>query len=171
MESYINSAVLFIHEYRNMENSDIETNNRFIKRVICPDWVADHLCDSWAGRNNDFGDFYLNLDHTIQGDFIEAWGIQVEGLKEYKDKQAADPMFSLFAPAPKTVTWLHGLIKYFYNNGIGGRKDLILSNLPAQDKRYGNSTNWGSYILSLSSEGRELVLRQLYSHITSKSKI
>ena len=165
METFMKDAILFIHEYRNMENADEQTNERLIKRVVSPEWKADHLVDSWSGRNNDFGSFFLNLSHNTQADFMEAWGIEVAGKKEYKTALEENPMAIIDAKPPTTVTWLHELVKYFYNNGIGGRKDIILSNLPDMDKRYGNSTNWGNYILSLSSEGRELVLQQLYNHV------
>lgn len=165
METFMKDAILFIHEYRNMENADTKTNEQLIKRIVSPAWVAEHLCDSWGGRKNNFGDFFLNLDHETQADFIEAWGIQIPGLQEYKTALEKDAMAILFATVPPTLAWLHELLKYFYNNGIGDRKVLILGNLPDESKRYGSSTNWGNYILSLSSEGRELVLQQLYNHV------
>jgi hypothetical protein len=123
--------------------------------------------NSWFGQKNDFGHFFLNLSHDTQADFMEGWGIEVIGKQEYKTALAENPAAILFAKPPLTVTWLHELIKYFYNNGIGDGNDLILSNLPEDDKCYGNSTNWGNYILSLSSEGRELVLQQLYNRVIS----
>lgn len=169
--SYINEAILFLQAYRNFENSDIETNETFIKRIISPEWIAEHLCDSLGGEGHNFGGFFLNLDHTIQGDFISSWGINVDGLQKYKEEQQNDPEASLFEPAPVTIMWLHGLVKYFYNNGIVDKNDLVFPNLPPFDKRYGNSSNWGNYILSLSSEDREFVLQQLYTHVMSKLQI
>lgn len=140
MDTYIKDAILFIHEYRNMENADLQSNERLIKRVISPKWKADHLVNSWSGRENDFGDFFLNLSHDTQADFMEGWGIEVIGKQEYKTALAENPAAILFAKPPLTVTWLHELVKYFYNNGIGDGNDLILSNLPEDDKCYGNST-------------------------------
>ena len=169
--TYIDEATLFLQAYRNFENTDTDTNEKFIKSIISPDWIAEHLCNSWGGRKNDFGDFFLNLDPVIQGDFISSWGIHVDGLQRYREAQHNDPAASLFQPAPAKIIWLNGLVKYFYNNGIGGRRDLILPNLPSFEKRYGNSTNWGNYILSLSTDDRELVLQQLYGHVVSKSLI
>ncbi|TDE09769.1 hypothetical protein [Dyadobacter psychrotolerans] len=165
MESHIKDAITFIHEYRSMENADMATNERLIKRVVTPTWKADHLCDSWGGRRNNFGSFFLNLDHMTQGDFIEGWGMEIPALHAYKTAYEQNPISVVFADPPITIKWLHELLKYFSNNGIGDRSDLILSNLPDQEKRYGNSTNWGNYILSLSTEGRELVLHQLYNQV------
>ncbi|GLU56443.1 hypothetical protein Dfri01_59040 [Dyadobacter frigoris] len=167
----ISSAVLFIEKYRKMELADNKSNEHFIKKVVSTDWIAEHLCDAWRQKRNDFGDFFLNLDDSIQGDFIEAWGISVPGLKSYKDELEDNPEYGWDNQPPEMIFWLFGLVKYFYNNGIGGRKDVILPVEPPEDKRFGNSTNWGDYILSMSGYGRDMVLHQIYDIVMSKYKV
>lgn len=165
MESFIIDAITFIHIYQNMGNADTKSNARIIRRAVPEQWKAEHLFNSWSGRNNAFGNFFLNIDNPTQEDFIEFWGIQVNGLADYKEATRKNPMSVLFSGAPVTITWLHEILKYFYKSGIGDSKDLILTNLPADDKCYGNLMNWDSYILSLSADGCTLILHQLNNQI------
>ena len=53
---------------------------------------------------------------------MKGWGIEVAGKQEYKTALKSDPMTIIFGKPPVMVNWLHELVKYFYNNGIGDRK-------------------------------------------------
>ncbi|WP_236648919.1 hypothetical protein [Spirosoma sp. 209] len=62
---------------------------------------------------------------------------------------------------PAKALQLHQLLKFFENHGINPQltRQIALTELPDSDKRFGNSANWGDYILSLSDP--EPLLRQL----------
>lgn len=166
MKDLIKNTVLFIHEYRSMENAPVKVGKNLIRAVIEDRHRAEHLCDSWAGRNGDFGSFFLNLSHETQGLFMEYWGIPVSELAEYSRRKEENPISVLFGGEPEEVTWIHKLMLYFNNHGIGDYKDIILPSLPTE--RYGNSRNWGAYILGLTPEGRDLVITQLHAHLLEK---
>ncbi|MBE8969931.1 hypothetical protein IQ277_28030 [Nostocales cyanobacterium LEGE 12452] len=146
-----------------MENASLTVGKKLIRAVIDDAHKAEHLCDSWAGRNGDFGSFFLNLSHETQGFFIEYWGVPIPALAEYSRQKEENPISVLFGGEPGEVTWIHKLMQYFNNHGIGDYKHILLPSLPVE--RYGNSKNWGNYILGLSPEGRDLVISQQYAHL------
>jgi len=163
MKDLVKDTVLFIHEYRSMESSPVSVGKKLITALFGNTHISEHLCDSWAGRKGDFGSFFLNLGHEKQGLFIEYWGIPVPALSEYSKRKNENPISVLFGGEPEVVTWIHKMMLYFNNHGIGDYRDIILPSLPVE--RYGNSKNWGNYILGLSPEGRDLVITQLHAHL------
>lgn len=151
MNQNIEQTLTFIRQYRKMEEGD-DTINRKIIISNVPDHVADHLWSSWKGRGNDFGDFFLNLGHATQGNFIESWGISIPGLEQYKADLDRTPVSALFRDPPPMINWLHELLKFFYNHGIMHQcaPGVYLKTIPAdKEKQYGNSRNWADYILGL----------------------
>lgn len=92
MKDLIKNTVLFSHEYRSMENAPVKVGKNLIRAVIEDRHRAEHLCDSWAGRNGDFGSFFLNLSHETQGLFMEYWGIPVSELAEYSRRKEENPI-------------------------------------------------------------------------------
>lgn len=168
--SNITDAIIFIKTYRIFEKSSLKFGKDTIKTVVKDDYTAKHLCNSWAGREKNFGSFFLNLDHSTQGDFIEFFGISVAGLKEYTAKKEENPVATLWLSAPPTVEWLHELLKYFNNHSVDSFENLLLPNTNYQGDRYGNSTNWGIYILSLQEENKYRVLSQLYDILTKSAE-
>lgn len=170
MNSNIEQTLLFIRQYRKMEDGDDAANRSIILRNV-PEHVADHLWSSWKGRGNDFGDFFLNLDHATQANFIESWGIPVPELEQYKADLKRDPIAALFLDPPPMVHWLHELLKFFYNHGIMNKcaSGVYLKTIPDNtEKRYGNSRNWADYILALDEAERISVLSAIESYSTVK---
>lgn len=163
----IHAAIRFIAEYRNIEKGTVIKGQELIREVLLDDYRVDHLCDSWAGRKNDWGDFYLNLSHVIQYEFLKFWGLQNTEGDEYSEKATANPAAMLFSNLPGIIYWPHELLKFFYNHGISEvpAEGIALTVLPSEDKRYGSSANWGDYILSLPRADQEKVLKDIAAYI------
>lgn len=162
--SQIANAVVFINAYRKFETMSVKASSAIITAIV-PEYQSQHLCNSWKGRNKNFGDFFLNLSHATQGDFIKYFKIPVAGLDDFKKAKEVVSMETIFMTGPPTVMWLHELIKYFYNHSVDSIEELELPNIDYKGDRYGCSTNWGKYILSLQHENQYRVLSQLYDII------
>lgn len=154
-------TIRFIKAYMQFEKMSFKASSEIIKKIV-PAYQAQHLCSSWKGRKNDFGDFFLNMSHAMQGDFIEYFKVPVAGLREYKKAQEVVSMETIFMPGPPTVMWLRGLMMHFYNHSIDSTDKLTLPDIGFAGDRYGCSTNWGNYILLLQNENQERVLMQIY---------
>jgi hypothetical protein len=154
------AALLFIKAYRKMEDSPISLNKALIKSVVDKD-KFDHLFNSWAGRKNDFGSFFLNLSYKTQAQFIFNFGIVVSGYQEYLDNLRVSPYAYCYVVPPLVVCKIHQLLLFFNNHGIDENSipGLTLNQLPK--KRFGNSTNWGKYILSLPMAEQLTLLKQV----------
>lgn len=156
-------AVDFITQYRKFEKLPLKSVKAIIESVVPNAHDAKHLYDSWKGRKKNFGSFFLNLDYTTQGKFIEHFGIHIDQFEEFILSEEKDPCTT---HPPATLYWLYELVHYFYNNGIGNKADLKLWEVPEdKDKRFGNSSNWADYILSLNSDYQWLVMNQLFNYI------
>ncbi|WP_130855636.1 hypothetical protein [Olivibacter jilunii] len=157
------SAEKFIAEYRKVESATPRVGEELIKAVVKDKGTAAHLCRSWRGRKRDWGDFYLNLSRDVQYGFLKAWGLGRPEGEAYIKEMKANPIAMLWADAPTCIEWPHTLLKFFYNHGISVKPavGIVLPKLPSEKKCFGNSTNWGNYILSLSDEERKNVLRQI----------
>ena len=161
------NALRFIKAYRAMETSSLPANKKLIKSVVEPSQFK-HLANSWAGRENDFGSFFLNLSYQTQANFLIRFGIDVPGYREFVLELNSNPAAYAYATPPVLVSQLHELLKFFYNNGIheNAVPGIKLYYLPADC--YGNSTNWANYILSLSMPDQLTVLKQIaYNAIES----
>lgn len=154
------NALAFIKAYRAMEQNTLPTNRKLIKATV-EDSQFKHLFSSWAGRENDFGSFFLNLSYKTQAAFLLTFGIGVPGYGSYVSELEISPTAYVYATPPFLVSQLHELLKFFNNNGIDqyAVPGTTLYFLP--NDRYGNSANWGKYILSLSMPYQLAILKQI----------
>jgi hypothetical protein len=154
------SAITFIKAYRQMEQWPLPANKKFIKSVIEPHQFK-HLFESWAGRENDFGSYFLNLSHKNQGAFLLKFGIEITSYQEYLDEIETIPQAYAYATPPLIISQLHELLKFFYNNGIheNAIPGIKIHHMP--ENCFGNSTNWGNYILSLAMPDQLAILKQI----------
>jgi hypothetical protein len=154
------TAIAFIKAYREMEQRSLGANKKFIKTIIEAHQFK-HLYESWAGRENDFGSYFLNLSHKNQGVFLLKFGIEVPSFQEYLTEIEIIPQAYAYANPPFIIMQLHELLKFFYNNGIHEKAvpGIEIYHLP--ENCYGNSTNWGNYILSLAMPDQLAILKQI----------
>lgn len=159
------SAIIkFTAAYRMMEAATVNTGKRIIKQVV-PAHQVKHLCNSWAGRQNDFGSFFLNLSHQNQGRFILHFGIPLDGFDAFDSEIANDPAAYVYAKPPFLVDLIHHIILFFNNHAIedSSFSEFVLPGSPAD--RFGNSANWGEYLLSLSVQDQLRVLEHIVKEI------
>ena len=166
----VTSAQKFITAYREIEAGDPKLTDDIILYLEKHKSTAEHLCDSWRGRKQDWGDFYLNLSHAFQYKILRFWGMADPAGEQYFKQVEAKPMAMMWADLPDCIMWPHELLKFFYNHGISEIPEpgIILSTLPPFDQSYGNSANWGAYVLSLPEAEQSKLLLQLYDHIKEK---
>lgn len=153
-------ALTFIKAYRAMEEGSLSANKKLIKSVVDAREFK-HLFNSWAGRENDFSSFFLNLSYRTQANFLQRFGIDVPGYQDYVCELESSPAAYAYATPPLLVSQLHELLKFFYNNGIheNAVPGIKLYYLPIEC--FGNSKNWGNYILSLSMPDQLAILKQI----------
>jgi hypothetical protein len=154
------NTITFIKAYRAMEERSLPENKKLIKSIVDADQFK-HLYESWAGRKNDFSSFFLNLSYKTQADFIISFGIDVPGYNDYLVELTSNHTAYAYATPPILVSQFHELVKFFYNNGIheNAVSGIKLNYLPTEC--YGNSKNWGNYILSLVMPYQLSVLKQI----------
>jgi hypothetical protein len=163
----VTSGRMFISYYRQIEKATPKSAEHLIRTLEEHEPTADHLCDSWAGREQDWGSFYLNLSHDFQYKILAYWGMRDFEGDEYAKEVVTNPMKMLFADLPDCIMWPHELLKFFYNHGIQNVPTpgitLTASTLPAdKDRAYGNSANWGDYVLGLSETEQDVLLQRLF---------
>ncbi len=104
----------------------------------------------------------LILSHATQAHLIRIFGQGTSDttIDNYIKLKEEDPIRALWMDAPQLVSRYHELLKFFYNHGINEEPapGINLTNIPSPEKQYGNSANWGDYILSLSQDKQEIVL-------------
>lgn len=167
----------FIRNYRKLESSTYEEAFRFIKQFSEAANLShqyDHLCSHWKGKQKDFGSFFMNLGTPSQIRILHSWGIKDLDDKAYL-AQESDPVRFLFAKRPETLNRILKVLVFFNNHGIesfgpyANLPGLHLTVLPQTKKRYGNSANWGSYVLSLVSP--EYVLNQIFKYSEASKRL
>ncbi|OQP65546.1 hypothetical protein A3860_17940 [Niastella vici] len=160
---YYTTAIRFIESYRQLEKGTKAEAHNVIINVVKDKYTAGHLCRSWNGRQQDFGDFYLNLSNSIRYLFLKFWGLSHPDGDRYVDLVRQNEIAMLWADVPHCIEWFTELLKFFNNHGIIKQCEtgVTLVNLPPDYKCYGNSCNWGNYLLSLQDEGRRTVLNQI----------
>jgi hypothetical protein len=146
-----------------VEKSKKTVAYQFIRNAVKDKYTAEHLCRSWNGREQDFGDFYLNLSNNIRYQFLKIWGLSHPDGDMYVNQISKNEIAMLWADVPLCIDWPTELLKFFYNHGIieECEKGVNLINLPQDKNCYGNSSNWGDYLLSLSEDGQRIVLNQI----------
>lgn len=153
METSINhtTALDFIRKYREFEKMPINLGQGLI-RQIAPH-AKEHLCDHWRWKKRGWGAFFLNSDYPTMIAFLEHWGFRDEAFAPYLQLKAQNPASRdvLFWEAPVLMRSLIDLVTFFENHGItlNPASDVTLTKLPKENKQYGNSKNWGDYLLSL----------------------
>ena len=155
----------FISSYMDMEKFTLPKTKKYLKDIL-PPRKFEHLNDSWYGRYDkenkvgQFGSFFTNIEHKTQALFIKSWGLEIPNFNEYLEEINSGPIASITTTPPVIIERLHYLLVFFLNHGINETVNgYSLVDLPIE--RYGNSHNWGNYILSLS----KLEQFRLLSHI------
>lgn len=141
-------VIRFIKSYRNLEKASLSEGYRIIRQVIHDDSIlASHLCDHWRWKKKGFGHFFLNLDDDVMTRIVTSWSIP----NDYK-----------------IIFLLRHFVKYFENNGIDedlpSIKETGIKKLPAVKKCFGNSKNWGDFILSLQPEKQKELLQWILNN-------
>ena len=152
-EQNFNEDIQFISSYLVMEKLSLPKAKKFLKNIL-PSRKFEHLNNSWVGRYDtenkvgQFGSFFLNIEHKTQALFLTEWGLEIPNFEDYIQTLESSPIASLTATPPLIIERLHYLLLFFLNHGINEEVNgYSLINLPKE--RYGNSYNWGNYILSL----------------------
>ncbi|MVT12496.1 hypothetical protein [Chitinophaga tropicalis] len=160
------TATKFINAYREVEKGAPKKAEDIINYLEKHKPTAQHLCSSWRGRKQDWGSFYLNLSHKFQHKILKFWGLADPAGEEYAHQVEESPAKMLFADVPDSIIWPHELLKFFNNHGIDEIPEtgITLSSLPPDDRRYGNSANWGDYVLALPAAEREQLLHQIAAY-------
>jgi len=150
MTDNVNAAIEFITTYRRMEKQSYAEGFDTIGKCVKAH-QRTHLCGSWQGRKRDFGSFFLNLSCASQGAFIEHWGIKIEGYREYCQSVSDHPGAAFFLDPPPMIHWLRELMKFFNNHSVTDEcaPGIRLNPQPPKRDQFGNSANWGKYILKL----------------------
>jgi len=161
-------SIQFIQAYRRMEKGTL----KFAKTVIeqlSDHHIHQHLLAAWKGKDHNFGDWFLNLSHSTQGEIIRIFGQGVDDptIDKYIIQKNSDPVATLWLDPPPLVKRYHELLKFFYNHGINEEPatGVKLPAIPVPDKRYGNSENWGEYILSLNPMQQQYVISQIFAYL------
>ena len=150
-----------------MEKASLNTGYLLIAKTIAVDdnSLYDHLCSHWRSKKKAFVEFFLNLSSRNQIKILHYWGIVDPDDTEYLQiDEYEKPELYLFGDSPKTRELLHNLLLFFLNHGLSERPDhgLHLDNIPKK-KTYGNSANWGDYVLNHSNPGR--ILSIIIGHV------
>lgn len=160
--------VEFIQAYRLMEKGS-DTYARSIIAKLSEQHQHGHLFAAWKGKERNFADWFLNLDVSTQGEIIRIFGQGIDDttIDKYNELKEKDPISALWLNPPPLIHRYRELLKFFYNHGINEEPavGITLVNLPEDSKRYGNSENWGEYILSLSLVQQTFVLEQILGYI------
>lgn len=161
----------FIKRYRAMEQGPFAGGQLLINQVATS-WQRSHLHDQWKSKKKNFGDFFLNLDSELQIKFLQRFGINDNEDQAYLDLVENKPVAALWACTPIKHQLLRNLLLFFCNHGINHQVTpaISLDKLPAKTKRFGNSKNWGDYILSLAPDKQAFLLGQISAHYELKLK-
>ncbi|WP_225309723.1 hypothetical protein [Larkinella humicola] len=169
----VEDIILFIESYRNLEKMPLEDGFAHL-RAITPSILGEneedlkelrqHFRNHWYSKNRAFGQFYLNLSHYRQVYLLNHWNIFDWQDEEYTGTCLRNPFVRVAGRPPAKAFQLHQLVKFFENHGIS--QDLLdqfsLPPIDDFDKRFGNATNWGDYVLTLTDP--EPLLRYLIEY-------
>lgn len=161
-----------IKEYRNMERSSYTVANNVIK-VVCElcerQNLTNHLANSWRSKEENFADWYLNLDQEFMYYILASFNVLSyrdtdSEEAEYLTLLEADPVEATFLPLPGLLEHSRKLLLFFNNNAIEADAipGITLPKIPMLSKnKYGNSANWGDYILSLPSSDQDTIIQNI----------
>ena len=152
------TVIHFIQCYRRLEQLPLEDGFAELRcltesgKDVGDLSLQQHFRNHWFSKDRAFGQFYLNLPHYRQIYLLHHWGIEGAEDTMYLFDSIRNPAFALMEKPPVIVWQLHELVKFFENHGINEQltPNIRLAVLPDEmDKRFGNTANWGDYILSL----------------------
>jgi hypothetical protein len=155
---------MLLSGYRKLEVAPLETGFEVIKRTA-KSYQVNHLCGHWRSKKKDFGAYYLNLDYKCQFSLLNSFGIYDDIDKAFIAEFEADERKMLFVRPKGILKAAHAVLIFFNNHGIStnpaGDGSVNLNVLPAKNKQYGNSANWGAYMLALPSDERNRILAEI----------
>ncbi len=166
----IDNCIDFIREYRRFENMQSVPAKDLLENIFAsePLHKVDRIVEQWKLKKKDFGAFYLNIDLPFRIRIYNSFGIEDLADIDYLEQIKLDPRAALFADQSLTYNRLHNLIVFFNNYGITEKPTeyLSLKDIPKfsgrsfdpKDPTFGNSKNWGTYILSLQDEEQKRVV-------------
>ena len=159
-ESYPSTeeVLKFIQKYRALENSSYEMANGHIQKMLSPKMSYStiiHLCGHWKGKSKNFASWYLNLGTQTQIFILQSLGIVSDQDDKWLSEFKRDEMTGCFMNAPDKAGSLNSLILFFHNNAVD-EGTFNYHNIPTTGinfptllkKQYGNSANWGDFILA-----------------------
>lgn len=167
------SVLKFIERYRALEKAPYQEGYNLIYRLGLNVSTYQHLCAHWKGKKKHFANFFLNLGHETQIKLIQQWGFVDQDDERFLSRKEENPISVLFTEPPATIKAFHKLLLFFNNHEINSFKPYTshysqqeipgfnLTVQPPEKKRYGNSANWGDYILSL--DDPDYVIRQIWN--------
>ena len=170
-ELNIDHILHFIRSYRRLEQMPLEDGFAELACVAKSNQPAEekrlrqHFRNHWYSKERAFGRFYLNLPHYRQLYLLHQWDLIHYEDATYLWECERDGRFALMAQAPPLARQLHALVLFFENHGINRQltPSIELENVPTEfDRRFGNSANWGEYILSIDQP--DGLLRELLHH-------
>lgn len=147
----------FITEYRKIESSVFDYGYSIIRNVwfnYAPKNLSEynHMCDKWHHNRKDFGSFILgSLSHKQLMQLLRHWGITDPYDLDYAEACVQDHTYQFLNPPPAKTQMFHKMMLFFNNHGINQNPipEIKLDTLPKDKDRFGNSKNWGKYILGL----------------------
>ncbi|MEZ0612332.1 hypothetical protein ACAW74_27735 [Fibrella sp. WM1] len=160
----------FIRCYRRLEQLPLEDGFAELACVSTdPDEASEqqlrkHFRAHWYSKERAFGRFYLNLPHYRQLYLLHHWEIVHYEDATYLWECQRDSRYALVGPPPLLVRQIHELALYFENHGISLQPslDVTLPSLPQNFAlRFGNTANWGDYLLALPEPEAEAVISQM----------
>ena len=157
-ELNVDQILHFIRSYRRLEQMHLEDGFAELACVAKSDQAGEekrlrqHFRNHWYSKERGFGRFYLNLPHYRQLYLLHQWDLVHYEDATYLWECERDGRFALMAEVPPLAKQFHQLILFFENHGINKQvtATIVLDSLPIEsDLQFGNSANWGDYILLL----------------------
>lgn len=180
-ENDIENCIDFIREYRKLEDMQFIAAKEFIENSFAaePLHKVRNLFEKWKNKKKDFGEFYFNIDVPYRIRLYNSFGIEDPADEDYLVKIKNNPMAVLFWSHSLTYSRLHNLITFFNNYGITEKPTsfLNLTGIPKftgksfdpKDPTFGNTKNWGKYILSLPEEEQKRVVESIIKNYQTEN--
>lgn len=148
-----------IIKYRDLENAPLSRAYLLI-REVAPKDIAAHVRDKWHHHQKDFASFYLNLDYGLQLRFLNFWGVADLADFDFVRRKRENPRETLFEEPSGFLSTAKRVLLYFNNAGIGDSNDKV-RHYYLPENRYGNSANWGKYLLSLNMAEQVRIIMEI----------
>lgn len=150
----------FIRAYRLLERSSYESSKLIFKKAFYPTSFetkdvkqkVKYIHDQWRVKEKGFGQFFLNkLSRSKMINLLNYWGITDSADTDYLQGCASSAIYYIQNSEPDTCKQIFRMVLFFENHGIDENpiEGMNLTNLPDAKRRFGNSSNWADYILTL----------------------